>query len=68
MQDEISRLDDKDADELYRLVKAFVQTKQKTGKSSLMSSLKNIVIDAPQDFASNLELYLSGEKHIEDSR
>ena len=27
-----------------------------------MSNLKSIKIDAPEDFAANLDLYLSGEK------
>ncbi|CAN5496457.1 hypothetical protein BH24DEI1_BH24DEI1_01240 [soil metagenome] len=68
MQNEIAKLGDKDIDELYALIKAFVQAKQKTAEPSLMSSLKNIKIAAPQDFASNLDAYVSGEKCIEDSR
>lgn len=68
MQDEIAKLDDKDAEELYELVKTFVQAKQNPAQVSLMSSLKSITINAPRDFASNLDLYLSGEKSIEDSR
>jgi hypothetical protein len=30
-----------------------------------MSQLKNIRIDEPDDFAANLDLYLSGEKRVE---
>jgi len=30
-----------------------------------MSKLKNIKIDGPEDFAENIDLYLSGEKRIE---
>lgn len=32
---------------------------------SLMSRLKRIKIDAPADVATNLDMYLSGEKHVE---
>jgi hypothetical protein len=34
------------------------------GTPSLMSRLKRIKIDAPENFAANLDLYLSGEKSV----
>lgn len=33
-------------------------------KPSLMSQLKNIRIDGPEDFAANIDLYLNGEKRV----
>jgi hypothetical protein len=30
-----------------------------------MSKLKSVKIDAPEDFAANLDLYMSGEKRVE---
>jgi hypothetical protein len=30
-----------------------------------MATLRAIQIDAPPDFAANLDLYVSGEKHVE---
>ena len=32
-------------------------------RPSLLSSLKNIKIKGPEDFAENLDAYLNGEKH-----
>ncbi len=43
----------------------FLQPKQHGKKQSLMAKLKSIRIDAPEDFATNLELYVSGEKRAE---
>lgn len=38
---------------------------EQSSKKSLMWKLKQIKIDGPEDFAENLDLYLSGEKRIE---
>ncbi len=61
---EIERVDDSQLDELYALIKQFTQSKQ-AATPSLMEKLKRIQIDAPEDFAANLDLYLSGEKRVE---
>ncbi|HEX9987815.1 MAG TPA: SRPBCC domain-containing protein [Chloroflexia bacterium] len=34
-------------------------------KQSLMSRLRNIKIEGPEDFAANIDLYMSGEKRID---
>lgn len=44
---------------------SWLETKKSNRKQSLMTQLKNIKIDGPEDFAANLDLYLSGEKRIE---
>ena len=41
------------------------QSKKKDNKPSLMSRLRNISIEGPEDFAANHDLYISGEKRIE---
>lgn len=38
---------------------------QRQNKPTLMSKLRSIQIDAPEDFTANLDLYLSGEKSVE---
>ncbi len=43
----------------------FEQSKRKDSKPSLMSRLRNISIEGPEDFAANHDLYISGEKRIE---
>jgi hypothetical protein len=51
---EIDRVDEAELDELYDLIKQFVQARQEISKPSLMSKLKRIQIDAPENFAANL--------------
>jgi hypothetical protein len=65
IQAEIDRISDEDLDELYSLVKDFTQLKQQSRKQSLMSKLRAIRIDAPEDFSTNFDLYASGEKGAE---
>jgi hypothetical protein len=61
IQDEIERLSEQELDQLYKLVKDFTQPKQ-SEKQSLMSRLRSIRIDAPEDFSTNFDLYVTGEK------
>ena len=44
-------------------MKEFARSKMGDGKSSLMSRLREIQIEAPDDFAINHDLYINGEKH-----
>ncbi len=63
---EIRTLSDSELDELYKVVKKFVETKKSPSKtSSLLSKLQRIQIDGPEDFAENIDLYLSGEKSVQ---
>ena len=62
---EIDQVSEGDLDELYKLVKNFAQSKQQNPKQSLMSKLRSIKIDAPKDFSTNFDLYLSGEKRAD---
>jgi hypothetical protein len=62
IQAEIERLSEHDLDELYKLVKDFIQSKKQEQRQSLMSKLRSIKIDAPEDFSTNFDLYMSGEK------
>jgi hypothetical protein len=65
IQAEIDPLSDEDLDELYTLIKNFTQSKRLAKPRSLMATLRSIQIDAPPDFAANLDLYLRGEKRVE---
>jgi hypothetical protein len=65
IQAELETLSDKDLDELYALIKRFIQSKRPAKPRSLMDTLRGIQIDAPSDFAANLDLYVSGEKRGE---
>ncbi|HXI24091.1 MAG TPA: hypothetical protein VNG71_09450 [Pyrinomonadaceae bacterium] len=61
---EIERVPDERLDSLYSVVKEFARPAPVNGGRSLMSKLREISIDAPEDFAENIDLYLSGEKTI----
>lgn len=62
---EIDNVDDKYLDELYSVIKTFVEARTVPQKGGFMSRLKRIKINAPEDFSANLDLYVSGEKRIE---
>jgi|RhiMetdeSRZDD1v2_1073273.scaffolds.fasta_scaffold392319_3 hypothetical protein len=65
IQAELDTLSDADLDALYALIKQFIQSKRPAKPRSLMATLRGIHIDAPPDFAANLDLYVSGEKRAE---
>ena len=65
IQAEIETLSEEELDELYAVIKHFAQSKRDTQQQSFMAKLKRIQIDAPEDFAANLDLYVSGEKRVE---
>lgn len=60
---QLSILSENDLNELYLMIKQFVEVKRRAEPSSLMAKLKRVRIDAPPDFAANLDLYTSGEKN-----
>ena len=62
---EIDSISDEYLDELYNLIKGFAESMKNGKKQSFMSKLKSIKIDAPKDFATDLDLYMSGEKRVE---
>jgi hypothetical protein len=62
IQAEIDSLNEEYLNDLYVLIKDFAQAKQQLKNPSLMSKLKQIKIDAPEDFASNLDSYLAEDK------
>ena len=61
---EIERVPDERLDVLYSVVKEFARPASVDSGRSLMSKLREISIDGPEDFAENIDLYLSGEKTI----
>lgn len=65
IQAEIGTLNENDLNELYSMFKKFVESKRRASPSSLMARLKRIKIYAPTDFATNLDLYVSGEKRVQ---
>ena len=65
LKSEIERVPLERLEELYELVKSFTQPEPSSEKQSFMAKLREIEIDGPEDFAGNIDLYLSGEKTID---
>jgi hypothetical protein len=47
------------------VVRRLAESKAREQKPSFMSRIKRIQIEAPEDFAANLDLYVSGEKRVQ---
>ena len=63
IENELQHVPDERLDDLYGIVKQFV-ARQNTA-TGILSKLQAIEIEAPSDFAANLDLYVSGEKRVE---
>lgn len=64
---EINKIEEDNLDELYQFVKQLANTKSATkSKTGILNKLKRIKIQAPVDFASNVDLYMSGEKSLDN--
>jgi hypothetical protein len=61
---EIDRLSEHQLDELFQILNKLTGNKRFESKKSLMAALKTIKINAPEDFASNLDSYENGEKGV----
>ncbi len=51
-------------DELFEIIRRFSQSKR-SRKPGLMSKLKSIAIEAPEDFAAHHDLYVAGAQSAE---
>lgn len=60
----IDNLSEEYLDELYLFIQDFTRCKQTKKSPSFMSKLKKIKIEAPEDFSTNLDLYVTGEKSV----
>ncbi len=56
---EIDQIEEVWLRDFYQVVTLFVQSKQPQKKPGLMTKLRQIHVDAPEDFAANLDIYLS---------
>ena len=61
----MANLREKEPKAVHRSVRKLSRSRAKARRPSLMTRLRNIKIDAPEDFALNFDLYLSGEKRVE---
>ncbi len=65
IKSEIEKVPSERLDELYQIVRSFA-AHHDAGKAnkSFMSRLREIQLDGPEDFAANIDQYLSGEKTV----
>jgi len=64
---EINKVEEDNLDELYEFVKKFANAKSTAKpKTGILSKLKRIKIQAPVDFATNIDQYMSGEKNLDN--
>ncbi len=62
VKEEVEKVPTERLNELYEVVKDFSQPKKKKSKEEFLASLQKIKIDAPPDFATNIDEYLYGGK------
>ncbi|CAN5439362.1 hypothetical protein BH20ACI1_BH20ACI1_14190 [soil metagenome] len=62
IKEEVEKVPKERLNELYEVVKDFSQPKKKKSKEEFLADLQKIRIDAPPDFASNIDDYLYGGK------
>ncbi len=61
--EKIQRIPENRLSEFCKVVEEFVEEKPKEG---LLKRLQKIKIDGPPDFSRNIDLYMSGEKSLDD--
>jgi effector-binding domain-containing protein len=64
---EIDVLNEEQLEALYAVIQQFLQVTDKKETAPLLTQLSQIRIDGPEDFSTNLDMYLSGEKQIDST-
>jgi hypothetical protein len=64
IQAEIGKIPEERLRELYGVIREFAASKPATRQPGITAKLREVRIEAPVDFAANLDLYLSGEKSV----
>ncbi len=62
IKEEVEKVPTERLNELYEVVKDFSQPKKKKSKEEFLASLQKIKINAPPNFAANIDDYLYGGK------
>jgi hypothetical protein len=69
IQAALDRLTESDLEEVYRIVREVANRKPAAAKKpGLLAQLREIRIDASEDFSKNILLHRRGEKSLEDIR
>lgn len=62
---EIETLSEDELKKAYGVGRSLTESKASEQEPSFMSRLKRIQIEAPEDFAPNLDLYVSGQRRVQ---
>ncbi|MFN7945473.1 MAG: hypothetical protein U0Z53_08980 [Blastocatellia bacterium] len=65
IQAEIEKLSEDDLQKLYQIARELAERGTGRPRESLMSRLRNIQFDAPEDLSVSHDLYVSGEKRAD---
>ena len=67
IKQEIEKVPDEKLESLYKYVRNLTEVKpKKQSRETFMAKMQKIRINAPSDFATNIDEYLYGEKTIEE--
>ncbi len=66
IESEIGKIPEDRLDELYGLIRDFAAARTASARPGIMAKLRDVRIEAPSDLATNLDLYLSGEKNVSE--
>lgn len=61
---EIQHFDEEQLQQVYHVVRQLSALQTPKSPTSLMAKLQKVTIEGPEDFSSNHDLYLSGEKRV----
>jgi hypothetical protein len=64
IKSELDRVPEERLEELYEVVKVYSRPETPTNGDSFLSKLRKITIEGPEDFAANIDLYLTGDKSV----
>jgi hypothetical protein len=67
IQAQLTQLDESHLQQIYVFIQALPQPAPATTKPGLLSKLRQIQIDAPPDFAENLDQYLNQEHNVSNA-
>ena len=63
IQSEIDHLDELSLQRIYTFIQQMSEKSQKIPSTSLLSKLRQIKLDGPEDFAENIDFYLNESHH-----
>lgn len=67
IQTELDRMSGEELEELFAVIRRYLQSKHQAPHPSLMAQLRTISIEAPEDFAAHHDRYVTGEQRADQN-